>query len=240
MQSLPPSLSPPALPKWVTAYPTTGKIPQRRRDSIRQALSWWAIREGLRGLQRRGIKTLSPWLCHSPSPQSFCKSVLVSWLLCSPWLTQPGNYAKDLVLDQRAPQRKSGQGKNVCCFPWDLLCPVAVKQTLEQKPTLTRDNSCVFSTIIYKWCQSMPSTGWGDFRAYCVCLCELNSIKTQGRRYSGPFSFEVLVTFPPQANLALSIFIFHPGWPWEFYWWRPPSVFPDILCLEMYPFIQVV
>ena len=78
-----------------------GKILQGR-DNLRQAQLRTDIREGLRGLQRRGKKTLTLWLCHSLSPQSFCKSLLVSWLLCSPCLTQPGNSARgscDLILE---------------------------------------------------------------------------------------------------------------------------------------------
>ena len=168
------------------------------------------IREGLRGLQRRGRKSLTPWLCHSLSPQSFWKSLLVSWLICSPSLTQPGNYNKDLVLDQRALGANLARERiyivsfETCSAlllwnrhlskrqPWPETIPVFL-QLLS-----VNDVSSISST-----------TGWWAFCAYYVSLCELNSIKMQGRKYSGPFSFDGLVTFPPQANHTLGIFISH-------------------------------
>ena len=47
----------------------------------------------------------------------------------------------------------------------------------------------------------------GELYVRTMYLCELNSVKTQGRSCSGPFSFEGLVTFPLQANHTLGIFI---------------------------------
>ena len=155
----------------------TGKTPQER-GNLRQAQSQWAIREGLRGLQRRGRK-LTPRLCHGLSFHSFCKILLISWLLCSPCLTQPENDARGscgLILEQMAPGGESGQRKNIHCFLWDLLCHVDMKQTLELKPTLTRDNPCVSSTIICKWCQffmTVPFGHWLLSFTYILCISTL-------------------------------------------------------------------
>lgn len=44
---------------------------------------------------------------------------------------------------------------------------------------------------------------------HLLCVSELDAVKTQGRGWSGPVSFEGLVTFPPQADHALGIFISH-------------------------------
>ena len=56
-----------------------------------------------------------------------------------------------------------------------------------------------------------------------LCISELNPIKMQRRMYSGPFSFEGLITFPPQANHTLGIFISHLQRPkGGFCWWSLP------------------
>ena len=61
---------------------------------------------------------------------------------------------------------------------------------------------------------------------HLLCVSELDAVKTQGRGWSGPVSFEGLVTFPPQADHALGIFISHLRRWGEFCGQSPPSSCP--------------
>ena len=147
----------------------TGKIPQRRRGNLKQALSQWVIREGLRGFQRRGRKTLTPWLYHSLSPQSFCKSPsLLAALLVPSWhsweLCQRPCTGSDCFWGWIWPQ------KEYTLFPLRFTLPRCYETDTWVKANPDQRQSLCFFNYYVNDVSSILHTGWWALCAYYVSL----------------------------------------------------------------------